>query len=133
MPPFLLPFALIYALYKELWGMFKRPKYRALLLWVAIILLTGTIFYNRIEGWGWVDSFYFSVITLTTVGYGDLSPTTPVSKLFTVFYIFFGLSILLAFLTQLAKERMEIYESRVNKKYDSGQDVGLNDNDTTKD
>jgi voltage-gated potassium channel len=51
-----------------------------------------------------VDAFYFSVTTLTTVGLGDLSPTTAISKLFTVVYIFAGLSIVLGFIEILAKE-----------------------------
>ena len=100
-------------------------------MWVAIILLTGTIFYNQVEGWGWLDSLYFSVITLTTIGYGDLSPTTSGSKLFTIFYVFFGLSILLAFMTQLAQERIEIRESRLSKKQKNNQNVDLKNNDTT--
>jgi voltage-gated potassium channel len=51
-----------------------------------------------------LDAFYFSVITLTTVGYGDLSPTTPISKIFTVIYILLGISILLAFINKLASK-----------------------------
>jgi hypothetical protein len=115
MPPFLLPFALLFSFFRELWDLLKKPKYRALLFWVSITLLTGTIFYNRVEGWGLLDSLYFSVITLTTVGYGDLSPTTSASKLFTIIYIFFGLSLLLAFINLLAQDREGIHIARVGK------------------
>jgi voltage-gated potassium channel Kch len=51
-----------------------------------------------------VDAFYFSVTTLTTVGLGDLSPTTTLGKLFTVVYIFAGLSLVLGFIETVAKE-----------------------------
>ncbi len=51
-----------------------------------------------------MDAFYFSVTTLTTVGLGDLSPTTTFSKLFTVVYIFAGLSLVLGFIETVAKE-----------------------------
>lgn len=112
MLPFLLPFTLFIAFFRQLWLLFKKLEYRALLYWVGIILLTGTLFYNRIEGWSLLDSFYFSVITLTTIGYGDLTPTQPISKLFTICYIFIGLSILLAFINQLAGERLEIHSGR---------------------
>ena len=44
-----------------------------------------------------MDAFYVSVTTLTTVGLGDLSPTTTLGKLFTVIYIFAGLSLVLGF------------------------------------
>ncbi|CAN5863566.1 hypothetical protein BH23ACT4_BH23ACT4_07370 [soil metagenome] len=55
-----------------------------------------------LEGWSWVDSFYFTVVTLTTVGYGDLAPSGDISKLFTVFLIVAGVGFILAFLNFLA-------------------------------
>jgi voltage-gated potassium channel len=42
-------------------------------------------------------------VTLTTVGYGDLSPTTDFSRIFTSIYIFIGLGVLVAFLGSLAQ------------------------------
>ena len=112
MPPFLLPFAILFSFFKELWDLFKTPKYRALLYWIVVVLLTGMVFYSWVEGWSLLDSLYFSVITLTTVGYGDLAPSQPISKVFTIIYIFFGLSILATFLKLLAKEREEIHLRR---------------------
>eukprot|EP01119_Soliformovum_irregulare_P005004 TRINITY_DN162_c0_g1_i1.p1 TRINITY_DN162_c0_g1~~TRINITY_DN162_c0_g1_i1.p1 ORF type:complete len:308 (+),score=63.96 TRINITY_DN162_c0_g1_i1:953-1876(+) len=52
----------------------------------------GMLFYTQVEGWTAVDSFYFTIITLTTVGYGDLHPTKPWSKVFTMFFIIMGIS-----------------------------------------
>lgn len=59
-----------------------------------LVLAMGTVVYHFIEDWSWVDSFYFSSVALTTVGFGDLTPSTDVSKLFTVFYIFTGISLI---------------------------------------
>jgi voltage-gated potassium channel len=59
-----------------------------------------------------VDAFYFSVTTLTTVGFGDLAPTKTIGKLFTVVYIFAGLSIILGFLDTIAKETLYLRRSR---------------------
>jgi hypothetical protein len=58
-----------------------------------------------LEGWGWLDALYFSVVTLATVGFGDLHPTTDEAKLFTIVYIIFGVGILAAFVSEVAKRR----------------------------
>lgn len=68
-------------------------------------VLTGTVVYWLLEDWGWVNSFYFSVITLTTVGYGDFSPTTTASKLFTVGYVISGIALIGASLNEVLKRR----------------------------
>ena len=61
-------------------------KTRPLLIYVAIVIGIGAAIYHWLEGWSWLDSVYFVVITLTTIGYGDFSPTTPLTKLITIFY-----------------------------------------------
>ena len=71
------------------------PKARPILFYIAINLLIGAAIFHWLEGWGWLDSVYFVVITLTTIGYGDLSPTTPVTKIFTIFYSINGVVMLL--------------------------------------
>ena len=111
----LLPVAAMFGLFRELWDLFKKPQYRSLVIWVVIILLVGTIFYRQVEGWSTLDSLYFSVITLSTVGYGDLSPETPAAKIFTMVYIFLGVSIFVSFAGMLVKERQEIHKQRFNK------------------
>ena len=102
--------------FHSLWNMFKKPKYRAGLIWLLLLLLTGMIFYHAEEGWEWLDALYFSVITLSTVGYGDFSPTTSVSKIFTMVYILLGLSIFASFAGMLVQERAEIQKQRIEKK-----------------
>ena len=82
----------------------RDPQFRYLTFLVVITLLGGTIFYSLVEGWSVVDAFYFSATTLTTVGLGDLAPKSTVGKLFTVVYIFAGLSLVLGFIETVAKE-----------------------------
>jgi voltage-gated potassium channel len=83
------------------------PKsiYRYLGSSVIIILSIGTVFYRFVEGFSWIDAYYFSVVTLATVGYGDLAPRTNVGKVFTTFYIFIGVGILATFFSFLVRQR----------------------------
>ena len=55
-----------------------------------IIILLGQIVGKK-ENWDWVDSIYWSLITSTTVGYGDIKPTRKLSKTLAVFIAFIGL------------------------------------------
>jgi hypothetical protein len=79
--------------------------YKVLLASAFGLVVLGTVVYRYIEDWSWVDSFYFSVVTITTVGFGDLTPTTDGGKLFTVFYILVGISIFTTFLNARLKVR----------------------------
>ncbi len=75
----------------------RQKLYRLLLLATIGVLAFGTVFYHYMEGWAWVDAYYFCVATLTTIGYGDFIPQTNFAKIFTTFYIFVGVGIIAAF------------------------------------
>jgi hypothetical protein len=77
------------------WDLLSDRRTRSVWLYVTILILIGTVLYHRMEGWDWLDSFYFVIITLTTIGYGDFSPTTPITKLITIFYGINGIMVLL--------------------------------------
>ncbi len=79
------------------------------------LVIIGTIAYSALEDWGLVDSFYFSVTTLTTVGYGDMHPTTTASKLFTSFYALIGVGIMLYALTVLAGQFFNVRSQKILK------------------
>jgi hypothetical protein len=80
-----------------------RKVYPILVGAVVFILALGTVVYHYLEDWSWVDAFYFSAVAGSTVGFGDLSPTTNGSKLFTVLYIFSAMAIITTFLDQRLK------------------------------
>ncbi len=90
-----------------MWRGLEDEEFRALLALAVLLLLLGTLFYHRHEGWTLLDSAFFSLITLTTVGYGDLVPTTPLSKIFTMVYLVLGISILVGFLNKIAGKMVE--------------------------
>ena len=85
----------------------REPEGRVLLGTSLGTIAVGTGVYMFLEGWSPVDALYFSVVTLATVGFGDLAPTTNEAKLFTVAYIIFGVGILAAFVSELGKRRTE--------------------------
>ncbi len=60
------------------------------------LILFGTISYHSLEDWSWIQSFYFTVVTLTTVGYGDLTPTTDDTRLFTAVFILIGVTVVVS-------------------------------------
>lgn len=70
----------------------SRPAF----LWAISTLAIGTFLFHWVEGWDYLDSLYFCVISLATVGYGDFTPDTQLGKVLTMVYIVNGIGILLA-------------------------------------
>lgn len=79
----------------------KDKNYRSLLISTLLVLTVGSTVYHYVEGWSWLDSVYFSLITLTTIGFGDFSPQTNAGKIFTIFYVIMGVGIILAFVNTI--------------------------------
>ena len=79
----------------------EDKEYRSLLLTSTAILIIGTFAYHELEGWSYLDAFYFSFITLTTIGFGDFAPQTDAGKVFTIVYITIGVGIILSFINTL--------------------------------
>ncbi len=90
----------------------RDHEFRALFLTFVSLLVSGTVFYSAVEGWSVIDSLYFCVITLATVGYGELHPTTPISKLFTIAYLLVGIGVFLGVLNKLNSVRDASREKR---------------------
>ena len=86
----------------------RRVGYIIVLL--LIILFGGALFYHYVEKWRYIDSFYFVSATLTTIGYGDITPKTDFGKLFTIFYMFAGVGIALYGLSLMASHFVEVRE-----------------------
>ena len=77
-----------------------------------ILLVMGTFVFHKLEGWGYIDSFYFATITLTTIGYGDLHPTKAFTKILVSFYALYGVAIVLYTLTLFISDHMNNQERR---------------------
>ena len=76
--------------------LWRKEEIRGLLVITLGVIFLGTWFYHQFEPTitTWGDAYYFTVITLTTIGYGDFSPTIPLTKFFTTIYVFVGLGII---------------------------------------
>ena len=66
---------------------------RSILFLLGLVVASGTLFFRLVEGWSWIDSYFFTVVTLSTVGYGNLVPATVLGKIGTTVFIFTGLGI----------------------------------------
>ena len=84
------------------------PRSRGILT-IALGLVAGGAFFDRgVEDLSWVDSFYFTIVTLTTVGYGDISPQTTGGKVFTMVYLLIGIGILVALISEVASHLIRV-------------------------
>lgn len=87
------------------WHGLRDPEFQAIIFLLILAILTGSIFYHSVEGWSWLDSTYFTVVALTTVGDATLGPTTGLSKIFTMGFSLAGIGLVLAFLSRLGSYR----------------------------
>lgn len=112
--------SLLARFYRALRAAWREPASRGLIYSVVVLIAIGAIVYRAVEGWSWVDSLYFTIITLTTVGYGDFAPQTVFGKLFIVIYILLGLGLLASFIGLIAShaqaDMQERHEKRQSKR-----------------
>lgn len=80
---------------------------RSCALLFALSLAAGVAGYRLIEGYDLSEAFYMSVITLSTVGYGELRPLSEPGRWFTSAYVIANLAITALFITQLTQSLME--------------------------
>ena len=103
-------------------GIKKDSEFRFLLIFLVLLLVSSTLFYHNQEGWSVIDSLFFSVVTMSTVGYGDLYPVTDMGKIFTVVYIFLSIGTFVAFTAKmiaLSLEKDKIKREKRKKKYET--------------
>ena len=81
------------------------------------LLLIGSFGFYVLGGdsWTWADSIYMTVITLSTVGYGEVHPLTEAGKLWSVLVIIFGVTGIGVLIRTFREEFMQIEQFRKNK------------------
>jgi len=74
-----------------------------LLLFLLTVVIIGTIVFMFLEKLSLVDAFYFTIVTISTVGYGDIYPTSVASKLFSIILIVTGIGSFLTIITHITQ------------------------------
>jgi hypothetical protein len=80
-----------------------------------LIIAVGGIGFFTIEGMSAVNSFYFTTVLLTTVGYGDIVPVTPAGKLFATIYVLVGGTVLLHNMSLISMIPLELRRRRIEQ------------------
>jgi len=77
----------------------SRARIRIVLLAVLAAIAFGTIVFHLVEGWSILDSLYVTAQTVTTVGFGDITPRTALGRAFATVFMIVGVGIVLYALT----------------------------------
>jgi hypothetical protein len=106
----------------------------------VIPVFSGALIIAYLEGWAWYDAFYYTVVTATTIGLGDLTPTSELSKACAVIFIPFAVAAMGYILGQCATFLVELRREEHHKKLwtcslklediqalDKDQDGGVNE------
>lgn len=95
----------------------KNFKY--FLMLPPLVLIIGTVGFMFLENLSFIDALYFTIVTITTVGYGDILPTTTASKVFSIVIIIVGISSFLTILSNLVqwlvqRGELKLHRHRIN-------------------
>ncbi len=83
---------------------------------LASVVVGGTLFFRYVEGWSWIDAYFFTIITLSTVGYGNVVPETTLGKLGTTIFIFVGLGVFAFAIQHFANYSVQRREEKMKTK-----------------
>jgi len=83
---------------------------------LCIIYVISILFFHNVEGWNFLDAAYFTTVTLATVGYGDIHPTTDAGKLGAIVLIFTGVSTTFYVITHLGIIREKTIDPHIKSR-----------------
>ena len=91
-------------------------KRKWIILYFVVLAAVGSIGFYVIGGdqWSWIDSLYMTIITLSTVGYGEVHTLTGAGKIWSILIIIFGVSGIGALIRTLNEEFIQLALSRKN-------------------
>lgn len=80
----------------------RQPRVQALILICLLLALAQAIVFMIVERWSFLDALYFSVVSMATVGYGDLVPVTALGKVFTIFFLIVSIGVFVLAVSTIA-------------------------------
>jgi len=95
-------------------GIRGDPEFRAIAVLLLLLISGSTLFYSQVEHWSIVDSFYFCVMTIATVGFGDFAPHGDLSKMFTVGFAILGIGLFASFVGKLVALIIQSRKNAIN-------------------
>ena len=104
---------------------FFRSKIETAIALLILLLFIGVVGFRVMSNYSWVDAIYMTVITVTTVGFGEVHPLDPQAKIFTVFLILTSVVIVgyaFKIITEyiISKNNLaELKQKKMQKKIDS--------------
>ncbi len=104
-------------------GIIRDSDFRFLFFFIIILLISSTLFYTNMEHWSIIDALYFSVMTMSTVGYGDLTPSTDISKIFTVIYACLSIGTFVSFTAKTVQIVMKNYSDKKQKMKEVSEEI----------
>ncbi|MBR9854844.1 MAG: two pore domain potassium channel family protein [Algicola sp.] len=97
-------------------GIKNDSEFRFLLIFIILLLVGSTFFYSINENWSILDSLYFSVMTMATIGYGDLVPTSSIGKIFTIIFTFLSIGGFVSFTAKMIQLTLEHRNDKIWKR-----------------
>ncbi len=61
---------------------------------IILVLIAGTVGYHQVEGWNYLDGFYMTIITITTIGFKEVHDLSPKGQIFTIMIIVSGMGVM---------------------------------------
>ncbi|SRX74814.1 potassium channel family protein [Aequorivita antarctica] len=99
-------------------------KITVAILLLLLVFTTGVVGFHFFSDYSWIDAFYMTVITVTTVGYGEVMPLSPQEKIFvslliisSIFIVGYAISVITEYI--LSKNTGILRQKKVQKKLES--------------
>ena len=113
-----------------------KKKLKRTFFLLVFFVLVGTYAYHQVEGWRILNSLYFVIVTISTIGYGDFVPHTDAGKIFTMFFSFFGVTTALYLFSvignNLFKKHLNRKVSEIKKEVQKQQEIKQDVKETIK-